>query len=555
MPEYLSPGVYIQEVDSGPRPIEGVGTACAAFVGFAPAGEANKPVLVTSWSQYVEKFSPDEEGGVRDPHLPDAYLSHAVYGYFLNGGGRCYVTRIVPRASASERSRMKPAAQLPFVVVRKKGAPPAEITLQVEAPTARRSAGASADPSAAGGAAQPDPGKPAAGGAANAGQADPGKPAADGVFVLRVTCGDIKEEYPNVRIGGGGPNDVATMVKQRSTLIAIRLDTQSAAPPAKRAPELGVYVLEAPMTGLPERTGVDDLTGRVPERNGVQGLEVMDDVTMVCFPDLMALYQKKLVDDTTVMSVQKLMYDHCASMGDRVAILDALPGQTPQEALKWRKDLANFDSKYAALYYPWITVSAPSAAGARQAPMEIPPCGHVAGIYARNDSERGVHKAPANEIVKGAIGPAYQITTGEQDTLNPEGINCIRSFTGRGVRVWGARTLSSDPAWRYVNVRRLFNYIEKSIERGTQWVVFEPNDYDLWARVKRDITAFLTTAWRDGMLFGRNPTEAFYVKCDEELNPSESRDQGKLIVEIGLAPVKPAEFVIFRVSQWAGGGA
>jgi phage tail sheath protein FI len=185
----------------------------------------------------------------------------------------------------------------------------------------------------------------------------------------------------------------------------------------------------------------------------------------------------------------------------------------------------------------------------------MPPSGHLAGIYARSDTERGVHKAPANEVIRGVIGIGTQVTKSEQDILNPLGINCIRAFPGRGIRVWGARTLSSDASWRYINVRRLFNFIEESIEVGTQWVVFEPNDVDLWERVKRDITAFLTRVWRDGALFGTTPAEAFYVKCDEELNPVEVRDAGMLIVEIGLAPVKPAEFVIFRISQWAGGAA
>jgi hypothetical protein len=157
--------------------------------------------------------------------------------------------------------------------------------------------------------------------------------------------------------------------------------------------------------------------------------------------------------------------------------------------------------------------------------------------------------------MRGALEPVVQITKGEQDVLNPIGVNCIRTFTGRGLRVWGARTLSSDPAWRYVSVRRLFNYIEKSIEQGTQWVVFEPNDPDLWARVRRDVGAFLTGVWRNGMLFGNSPAEAFYVKCDEELNPPDVRDRGQLVIEIGVAPVKPAEFVIFRFSQFSGGGA
>jgi phage tail sheath protein FI len=178
----------------------------------------------------------------------------------------------------------------------------------------------------------------------------------------------------------------------------------------------------------------------------------------------------------------------------------------------------------------------------------------MGGIWARSDNTRGVHKAPANEVVLGAVGLAYNTTKGEQDTLNPNGVNCIRAFPGRGIRVWGARTLSSNPSWRYINVRRLFNYVEKSIEGGTQWVVFEPNDPMLWSRVRRDVAAFLSTVWSSGALFGLSPAQAFYVKCDSELNPPEQRDLGRLIVEIGMAPVKPAEFVIFRISQWAGGG-
>jgi phage tail sheath protein FI len=237
-------------------------------------------------------------------------------------------------------------------------------------------------------------------------------------------------------------------------------------------------------------------------------------------------------------------------MGDRVAIIDPLPDLSPQEVGTWRQKDTNYDSNYAALYYPWIKVPGPD-----NRPMAIPPSGYMAGIWARNDMERGVHKAPANEVIRGALETVTPITKGEQDTLNPIGVNCIRSFAGRGVRVWGARTLSSDPAWRYINVRRLFNYIEKSIEIGTQWVVFEPNTPDLWARVRRDVGAFLNRSWREGMLFGLTAAEAFFVKCDAELNPPEVRDAGQLIIDVGLAPVKPAEFVIFRLSQIAGGGA
>ena len=174
----------------------------------------------------------------------------------------------------------------------------------------------------------------------------------------------------------------------------------------------------------------------------------------------------------------------------------------------------------------------------------------MAGIWARNDGTRGVHKAPANEVIGGAIDVEFQITIGEQDGLNPVGINCIRAFPGRGIRVWGARTLSSDPEWRYLNIRRLFNMIEKSIDNGTQWVVFEPNDFSLWQKIVRNVSAFLKMQWRDGALFGATPEQAFFVKCDEETNPQEARDLGMVTTEIGIAPVKPAEFVIFRISQW-----
>jgi hypothetical protein len=287
----------------------------------------------------------------------------------------------------------------------------------------------------------------------------------------------------------------------------------------------------------------------------VAGLEIAEEVTMVCCPDLMSplAYRGEIVHEQ-IKAVQRAMIDYCESVGGRMAILDAPPSMDPQTVEKWLTIDANYDSMHAALYYPWITIANPLSGHGQPATIDVPPCGHIAGVFARNDSEIGVHKAPANEIVRGALRPVIEITRGEQDGLNPNRVNCIRSFPGRGVRVWGARTLSSDPAWRYVNVRRLFNMVERSIERSTQWVVFQPNDPALWSRIRRDVSAFLTVLWRDGMLFGNTPQEAFFVKCDAELNPPEVRDMGRLIIEVGLAPVKPAEFVIFRFSQYSGGG-
>jgi uncharacterized protein len=269
----------------------------------------------------------------------------------------------------------------------------------------------------------------------------------------------------------------------------------------------------------------------------------------VAVPDLMSAYQRGAIDLEGVQAVQLGMIAHCELMGDRVAILDPPPGLNAQQVKEWRVDKARYDSKYAALYWPWVKVFDPvSGKGSL-----VPPSGHVAGIWGRNDDTRGVHKAPANEVVRGAIELETQITRREQELLNPNGINCIRAFPGRGIRVWGARTLSSDPAWRYLNVRRLFNYLEESILNGTQWVVFEPNDDALWAKIRRTISAFLVMEWRRGALFGLTPDEAFFVKCDRETNPAEGIDSGEVVCLIGIAPVKPAEFVIFRLSQMSGG--
>ena len=523
MPEYLSPGVYIQEVDSGPRPIEGVGTACAAFVGLTPAGPTNQPQLVTNWSQYVETFGALEDGGRRNPHLPGGFLSHAVHGYFLNGGGRCYVTRVAPEGSAngsrngkanSPASVQLPSAKskaVPSLTIRALGDPNQDIEVEIQPPS--------------------------------------GETPPEGSFTLKVKMGTTEETFDNVNLGRRGTRNVAETVAQTSKLVTV-VEEAGVGPLAERVPEVGSYLIKAAQTAIQPKLLPGDFAGSVDERSGFEGLQIAEDVTMVCCPDLMSAYQAGAIDRDGVKTVQLAMINHCEQMGDRMAIIDPLPDLSPQEVRTWRQSETNYDSKYAALYYPWITIGGPDGR-----PMVVPPSGHMAGIYARNDNERGVHKAPANEIVRGALAAARPITKGEQDTLNPIGVNCIRSFAGRGVRVWGARTLSSDPAWRYVNVRRLFNFVEKSIEMGTQWVVFEPNNPDLWARIRRDVGAFLTGLWRDGMLFGQTPNEAFFVKCDEELNPADVRDRGQLFIDVGLAPVKPAEFVIFRLSQFSGGGA
>ena len=302
------------------------------------------------------------------------------------------------------------------------------------------------------------------------------------------------------------------------------------------------------------------LEGSESDRTGYQGLAIAEDVTMVAVPDLLTIARREdgSVDEPLYLGIQKQLVDWCATGKTRMAILDPPPAMSAAQALAWRERL-QVDSPFGTCYYPQVVVTNP-VASADSSPTDrflaVPPSGHVAGVWARTDAARGVWKAPANEVLRGITGLERPITDGEQSQLNPVGVNCLRSFGINGVRIWGARTLSqTDQSWRYVNVRRLFIYIEESIRRGTQWAVFEPNDRSLWERVKRNITAFLRGLWREGALVGATPEMAFYVLCDETNNPSASVDEGKLVVEVGVAPVKPAEFVIFRISQWQSGGA
>jgi phage tail sheath protein FI len=311
----------------------------------------------------------------------------------------------------------------------------------------------------------------------------------------------------------------------------------------------GTFPLE-PAAPKPVPVSGKKFSGSETARTGINGLAIADEVTMVTVPDLITAARKAdgTIDLNMWKAVQTSLIGHCELQGNRMAILDAPPGLTVQQLKEWRNDVAMYDSAFAAFYYPWIKVENPAATnGDRE--VFVPPSGHVAGVWARTDDSRGVWKAPANDTIRGCLDVERPITKNEQALLNPIGVNCIRPFGTRGIRIWGARTLSSDSDWRYVNVRRLFNMVETTILDGTQWAVFEPNDVKLWEGVSRTLTGFLTDLWRSGALFGTSADQAFYVKCDAETNPPESIDEGRLVVEVGLAPVKPAEFVIFRISQ------
>lgn len=403
MPTYLTPGVYIEEVSTGSRPIESVGTSTAGFVGIAPKSNAriNEAFAVNSWSQFLKEYVTEESNSTD--------LSNAVFGFFQNGGSRCYIVNVGPNGSI---------------------------------------------------------------------------------------------------VGGG------------------------------------------------------------KKREGLSIFEEIDEIAIVAAPGY---------SDTVSYNA---LLDHCENLQDRFAILDppadvknidvlkkvatVAPSSTPKkpdaegppEPPQEKKGSGgarprNSDRGYGAFYFPRIVVSDPLSP---KDIVAVPPSGHLAGIYARTDATRGVHKAPANETVRGAVDLSYRVTRSEQGELNTLGVNCIRFFPTQGIRVWGARTLAdSSSEWRYLNVRRLFNMIEESIGRGTRWVVFEPNDLTLWKSIIRDISAFLTLQWRQGALMGATPEEAFFVQCDAETNPPEVVDAGQVVTLIGIAPVKPAEFVIFRIGQSAAG--
>lgn len=292
-------------------------------------------------------------------------------------------------------------------------------------------------------------------------------------------------------------------------------------------------------------TGSD---GAAPTANEYKAaLEVLgsvEDISIVAAPGSSAL------DETNARGVRNELIAHAEKRRSyRIAVLDAPPRKEPSEVRAWRGE---FDSKYAALYYPWVVVANPLAQpGNESIPKELalPPSGFVCGVYARSDVERGVFKAPANETVRTALRFESEINFAQQEVLNPLGINCLRSFPGRGNRVWGARTASSDPEWKYVNVRRFFNYLERSIDTGTQWAVFEPNGERLWANIRETISSFLYNEWRSGALLGSEPRQAYFVRCDRSTMTQDDLDNGRLICLVGVAVVKPAEFVIFRIGQ------
>ena len=564
--DYFAPGVYVEEVDRGSRPIEGVSLSVAGFIGFSEdvRGDAElfKPMMITNWSQYLESFAKEGSDGFTDF---DAYLPFAVLGWFLNGGGRCWVTSIgtkLPGTTAP--SEEETATKL----LNSGGKPTLSFNLKLpeaaegEAPTLPASTGRitviiedyTPKP-------LPDDAPEDAEPPLNTGE----------FFKLTVQQGqETLQIYEHLSMDAEAETAVADYVvtaladSEYITVTDISVRGQA----LSRRPANGSYEVAPPPYISPPTRLNRDITGNRDEREGMQGIFEVDEVAMIAFPDLMKAFEVGLLNLDQVHGVMEMMLSLCENSFPgppyRMAVLDAPPvkpsksrdavlpeRQKPQDVAQWLKDF-NRRSMFGALYYPWIKVANPRNAGL---PIYVPPCGHMMGIWSRTDQNRGVFKAPANDVPRGVLGLAYETNMREQELLNPLGINCIRNFASynRGFLVWGARTLvdPTDIQWRYISVRRLMSYIEKSIEIGTQWVVFEPNDSDLWGRVTRVVSNFLERLWREGALFGASPAEAFFVKCDGSINTHETIMMGRLYIEVGVSPVRPAEFVIFRISQWA----
>ncbi len=517
MPEYLTPGVYIEEIERGPRPIEGVPTSTAAFLGETERGPL-RPRLVTSYSDYKRWF-----GSV---FQPGRFVPHAVSGFFENGGKRLYVARIVGDGATT--------ASKVF----------GDFTIRAVGPGVRgRNIGVRITDAST---VDPDPNAPPrfrlklAYWSTFPDNFQLFDPLSD---LRQLPRPQLFEDYDDLSTDPRSSDyfekrlfdsNTSLPVSALATLERTNAGTTTGPPNNAAAGEL----LDQDGANDPNPLGVDDFTGAPAggrlEAQGLQALELDP------FREVALVYAPWPANDQ--VPIAKAIISHCERLRFRFAAVDTdrvnVPGDLdPRSSIQ--------DTQYGGTYAPWIRTSDPETG----VQLLVPPTGHVLGVFARSDTERGVFKSPANEIVRGALDVAFDINDNTQGVMNPRGVNAIRRFPGRGIRVWGARTLSSNGLWKYTSVRRLFIFLERSIYEGTQWVVFEPNDDRLWARVKDTIRLFLRSQWRGGALFGRTEDEAFFITCDRTTMTQDDILNGRLICEIGIAPVRPAEFVIFRIFQ------
>lgn len=610
MPEYLAPGVYVEETSNRAKSIEGVATSTAGFVGLARFGPVTGlPTLITSFEEYQRTFG-DAEDLVFNGVPTINHLAHAVRLFFENGGKLVYVARVFrPAAGGSADGSRGVSAPLSVLGTDRfiRARFPGRSGNLVVKPQASRSgnlligtapgrsvsglrrgdlveavtgAGAVKDRVVtATGPQSVAPGNLYAVSFDTAGQpqlTNAGGPLdldAAGLTAVQKINLDLVVG-PNGEGSTGARQDLVQRLSthpdsDRFVGQVLRHEDPATGiePPADRTQRIWLDLGNLPSTAAARTTFASDLLlallaqASLPLTNGIDGQEAdaaafvgsgtghdasglaslaeNEDITIVAAPG-----SAGLASATDTQAVRDALIAHCELLRYRFAIL---AGPVTADLAVIREVRGQHDSKYAALYYPWLVVNSTSPT---RDTLLLSPEGAMAGIYARSDIERGVHKAPANETVQGVLHFSRNVNKGEQDVLNPEGINCLRFFEGRGYRVWGARTISSDPEWIYVNVRRLFIYLEHSIERSTRWVVFEPNNEELWLKVRLTIEGFLYDTWRTGALMGTKPEEAFFVRCDRTTMSQSDLDNGRLICLIGVAPTKPAEFVIFRIGQW-----
>lgn len=526
MPEYLSPGVYIEEIEIGPKTIEGVSTSTVGFLGQTERGSI-RPTLITSFEAFTRNF-----GGF----LNNSFLAYAVDGFFRNGGKRCYVSRIVKKFEGEGDVDINQSEKLAKKEIE---AGAGKITLYAVGPGMWgnrlyydiKESNVHKDDNQYFDLTIYYFSKDVSEDQVNSNNFKPEKYGAIIESVKDVSIKPTSNKYYKNEL-----NSLSHLVWADDDLLNFPEGDIE-----KPADTEGKEKFDIEQFDEEEIEAIDydgetiiEIKENVPLKyySGIKGLEKIDDISIVCAPE-----------NATIEGLPDKIIQHCEDKKDRFAIIDANRNPNFAELFPVR------DSKYAAVYTPWLYVYDILTNNKKL----IPPSGHMAGIYARSDTERGVHYSPANLGMAGVIDLQQEIDKRTQDIINPKGINAIRKFPGRGNIVWGARTMSSDPMWKYISVRRLFIFIEKSVERSTQWAVFEPNNQRLWSRIRTTLIEFLKVVWRDGALMGETPEEAFFVKCDSTVMTQNDFDNGRLIVIVGLAVVKPAEFVIFRFAQTPAG--
>jgi len=581
MAELRSPGVYFEADQPRVVPLGIIEMGVVGFLGLATRGPLDRPLKITNFKEFQETYGAPAPGSV---------LSHAVRGYFESGGRKCHVLRIAhARKESSARNEAEDFAEKArLVLVDEEFEATLELTAidegkwgnSIKAQIERnKSTNTLLTLDAEKGATEivvKRAGDIARGALVRLDDGEKhefvtvhdvrGKTLflssplketfrswspttiSEVQFDLVVSMGHMVEKYRNLSLSETSQQHVVRVVNDQSRLVRAR-DLRSSTPAPGNLPRASEQLyLQGGADGIAnvnpaDFIGYDHGPGR---RRGIWAFSAIEEVDLLSVPDLFPAAETSsgFASEADTLSVQEALVTFCEESQEHFALLDFPRKTTIEDALEWRR---RFDSSYCAFYFPWIHIHE----GNNDENVRIvPPTGHVAGLYSKTDAIHGVYKVAANERIDGAFDLALNANEEHQAMLNDAGVNVIRAFAGkRGIRTWGGRTGASDPQWRFVNVRRIFILLRKALQLGTQWVVFEPNNHALWKTLIRQVSNFLTELWTKGYLVGAAPEEAFYVKCDEETNPAETRDSGYLIVEIGCAPVRPAEFIVFRISQ------